>query len=198
MKTTTTKITNNLKELLKVAADFAIDEKINYVIIFTKDGKAAIQLKELCGEKVSVLAATFPMNELMFTRDEEKIKSFKAETSKKEVKVGLENKGIKVIAGTMPLDNMIVPGGDNSINATIKNTLALFSDGMQLAVQGVLMATDHGDILPGERVLSVVSDTVIDVNATNSRLLFHPKFKMEINSIVAKVSNAPENKKDLD
>lgn len=184
-----TDIVDNLDEIMDSSIEYAMNESINKILIFSKNGNSAIKLKHMLQEKsnsISVIAVLFPANERLFERDEDgKVNEIIPNSLDKNTMSNLKSLSIQPVYGTLPLENVIVPGASNNIYSTIKQALSLFSPGLQLAVQGVLMATDQGFLKDNERVVSIVSDIAIDVNSANSRLMFHPEYGLSINHIVA-------------
>lgn len=70
--------------------------------------------------------------------------------------------------------------------ATINETLTLFSGGMRLCVQAIIMATESGSLEPGETVIALSADTAIVARATLKSLLFDNEEGMEIYEIICK------------
>lgn len=184
-----TDIVDNLDEIMNSSIEYAKNESIDKILIFSKDGNSAIKLKQKLQSKnnsIKVIAVLFPANERLFQRDKDgEVNEFIPNSLNKEIMSNLKSLSIQPVYGTLPLENVIVPGASNNIYSTIKQALSLFSPGLQLAVQGILMATDQGFLKDNERVVSVVSDIAIDANSANSRLMFHPKYGLSINHIVA-------------
>jgi len=184
-----TDIVDNLDEIMNSSIEYAENESIDKILIFSKDGNSAIKLKKKLQAKnnsIKVIAVLFPANERLFQRNKDgEVNEFIPNSLDKEIMSNLKSLSIQPVYGTLPLENVIVPGASNNIYSTIKQALSLFSPGLQLAVQGILMATDQGFLKDNERVVSVVSDIAIDANSANSRLMFHPKYGLSINHIVA-------------
>jgi len=184
-----TDIVDNLDEIMNSSIEYAENESIDKILIFSKDGNSAIKLKKKLQAKnnsIKVIAVLFPANERLFQRNKDgEVNEFIPNSLDKEIMSNLKSLSIQPVYGTLPLENVIVPGASNNIYSTIKQALSLFSPGLQLAVQGILMATDQGFLKDNERVISVVGDIAIDANSANSRLMFHPKYGLSINHIVA-------------
>lgn len=184
-----TNIVDNLDEIMNSSIEYAMNESIDKILIFSKDGNSAIKLKKKLQKKdnsIDVIAVLFPANERLFQRDEDgKVNEFIPNSLDKKIMGSLKSLSIQPIYGTLPLENVIVPGTSNNIYSTIKQTLALFSPGLQLAIQGILMATDQGLLKDSERVISIVGDIAVEAKSANSRLMFHPKYGLSINHIIA-------------
>lgn len=186
-----TKQVSNLDELMKEAVNYSTENDIDKIVIFSKNGESGLQLKNIVnhlGAKLDVHVIMFPANEPMFVENEDsgEIEEIILNNTKSSIYQSLEEKNINVIYGTLPLDNVVVPGATNDINLAIKNTLSMFTPGLQLAIQSIMIATDHGVLKFGEKVVSIVSDVAISATAANSRLLFHPEYGLKIGDIIAK------------
>lgn len=184
-----TNIVDNLDEIMNSSIEYAMNESIDKILIFSKDGNSAIKLKKKLQKKdnsIDVIAVLFPANERLFQRDEDgKVNEFIPNSLDKKIMGSLKSLSIQPVYGTLPLENVIVPGTSNNIYSTIKQTLALFSPGLQLAIQGILMAADQGLLKDSERVISIVGDIAVEAKSANSRLMFHPKYGLSINHIIA-------------
>lgn len=184
-----TDIVDNLDEIMDSSIKYATAKSISKILIFSKDGNSAITLKKMVQAKnssIDVIAVLFPANERLFRRDEDgEVKEFIPNSLDKKTMSDLKSLSVQFLYGTLPLDTVIVPGTSNNIYNTIKKTLALFTPGLQLAIQGILMATDQGFLKDSERVISVVGDIAVDASSANSRLMFHPKYGLSINHIIA-------------
>jgi len=188
MSTEKTEKVNNFKENLEVVLEYANENNIKKILIFTKDGNAAIEAKDNSNiGDIDIIAISFPANEVFYIEnDEGEIIEKNPESSLPEVRKKLAEKNINLILSTMPFEDIVIPGSSINTYNIIEKSLSLIDAGLSLCVQSVLMATDNGYVSPEERVISMVSCTAIDVNATNSRFLFHPKKGLEINSIISK------------
>lgn len=191
MKLETT-IVHNLDDILEETAKFATTHTVKKVIIFSKNGESALSLQKYLSQEenttTQVIAVLFPANERTFRRDKEgAVQEFVPNPLDKATLKQLEDADIKPVFGTLPFENVIVPGASNNIYTTIKRSLSLISPGLQLAIQAALMATDQGAIDAGEDTISVVGDIAISLKATNSRLLFHPKYGLKIHQIITQI-----------
>lgn len=185
---TYTSIVSNLKELIDSAIEYAKNNNINKILIFSKNGDSAKKLKIALRKEqsIKVVAVLFPANERFFNRDKNgEVKELIPNPVNTKSLQELQKMEIACIYGTLPLENVIVPGTSNDVYNTIKRTLSLISPGLQLAIQGVLMATDQGILDNNEHVVSIVSDIAVDVRSANSRLMFHPKYGLNIEHIIA-------------
>lgn len=185
-----TPIVDNLEELFEQAVNYSIENSIKKIVIFSKDGNSGLKLKKYADEKgvdAAIITIMFPANEPVFIEnDEGDVEETIPNNTSTEMNKKLQAAGIEVVFGTLPLDNIIIPGTPNAINLTIKNTLSMFTPGLQLAVQAILIATDHDALNFGENVISIVSDVAISAHAANSRMLFHSKYGLKIEDIIAK------------
>ncbi|WP_046783453.1 hypothetical protein [Lactiplantibacillus plantarum] len=184
-----TNMVNEFSDIIESSLHYAYENKINKILIFSKNGDSALALKKQLSEKntsIKIMAILFPANEHFFKRDNDgNVEEFIPNSPRKGKINILEQAEIQPIYGTLPFENVIVPGTTNNIYSTIKQTLSLVSPGLQLAVQGVLMATDQGFLSDNEHVISIVSDISVDITSANSRLMFHPQYGLNINHIIA-------------
>ncbi|MDN6751386.1 MAG: hypothetical protein L0L95_14170 [Staphylococcus equorum] len=179
---------NNFNENLQVTLEYAKEKSIKKILIFTKDGDAAIEAKNKAGfGDIDIIAVSFPANEVLYVKNEEgEITEKQPESSSPEVRKRLSENNIELVLSSMPFADIVIPGSSPNPYNIIEKSLSLVDEGLPLCVQSVLMATDNGYIIPGERVVSMISCTAIDASATNSRFLFHPKKGLKINSIISK------------
>ncbi len=80
--------------------------------------------------------------------------------------------------------------GHCSENTIIKDVLRRFSQGMKVAAEIVMMATDVGAIPPGEEVVSIAgtgngADTAIVVRSCHSDDFFHKEKGIEFREVIA-------------
>lgn len=189
------KPSEDLKDLMLNTLNYAEQIKVENIVIFSKNGQAGIDLQNMIEEKklsITLTVVLFPANEHIILVDHEGKKHEKKPNDLYDIELQkrilhLKEKKVNVIFGTLPFDNIIVPGTENQINITIKNTLNLFSSGLQLAVQAILISTDQGIYQPNDSVISIVGNVSILATATNSRMLFHPTEGMKIIDIISKV-----------
>ncbi|WP_273706930.1 hypothetical protein [Leuconostoc mesenteroides] len=183
-------IVDELNSLIKEAVKYAERTGIKKIVIFSQNGDSGLKLKKYVDEinsEAKVITIMFPANEPVFVENEEgNVDEIIPNDTSTEINKKMRASGIEVIFGTLPLDNVVVPGTPNAINLTIKNTLSMFTPGLQLAVQAILIATDHDSLSFGDPVISIVGDVAISARAANSRMLFHSKYGLKIEDIIAK------------
>lgn len=180
----------NLPKTIELVIDRAKKNGIKHIIVFTADGEGAFKLKEMLGNsEINIYAATFPYKQVFRTKDSDGniIDSF-AGTSVQEVRKKLDESGVKLVQGVMPLQDIIIPNSKDVKNETIHYTLSLISGGLRLCIQAILMAVDGGHIEPGETVIAMSADTSIVARSSLSTWLFHPTEGLEINEIICKPS----------
>lgn len=175
-------MSNDMKKLFKKTKEYAIKNEIKTIVIFAKETKNVLLLNEMLEDsKIKLIVTTFPMNSTLFLEnDEGRIEEYYPELNNEEGITILKNKGIEVIASTLPLESIVVPGAKDNFYALIKSTLNLFGRGTDINVQSALMVADNGAVKPGERILSLNATTAIDVRVCNSRFMFHPSTGLEI------------------
>lgn len=173
-----------LEILFEKAVVYAVENDIKKIIVFAKKAENILKLKHIIADKdIKILVTTFPMNQVLYIKKEGEIEEVHSELDDKELRGMLEENGIKVLSGTLPLENIIVPGSNNNPYDIIKKTMNLFGTGLDIIVQSALMTTDMGETIPGERIISMNAKTFVDMTTTNSVYLYHPKLKVNINSI---------------
>jgi len=91
----------------------------------------------------------------------------------------------------MPFQSIIIPGVADAKLEGIQHALKL--GGFNLCVQAILMATDSGELEPGEAVLSMSADTAIIATGTQTKFLFHPIEGMDIREIICKPRKSIRN-----
>lgn len=180
------RIGDSLEDLFNQAVDYAVENKIDTIIIFAKGIKNVLRLKEIISDNdIKLIATTFPVNQVIYIENEEgEIDEVYPDIYREESKKMLEEQNITLVAGTMPLDPIITPGYQDNPYSLIKRTFDLLSDGLELSVQSAMMTTDMGATVPGERVLSINVSGFVDIQTTNSRFLFHPDMGLKINQII--------------
>lgn len=182
---------SNLPKTIDLVIERAKELQIQNIIVFTAEGEGAIKAKEMLGDNqsIKVHAATFPYKQVFYIKDGDDLKKEYAGTSKPENKKELVSRGINLIQGVMPLQDIIMPNAkDTKINA-INQTLSLLSGGLNLCVQAILMAVDGGHIEPNETVIAMSADTAIVAQSSLSTWLFHPTEGFQIHEIICKPKN---------
>jgi len=178
----------NLDKTIELVYNRALELDIKKIIIFTSDGegatKAALKFKD---SDIKLIAATFPYKMPFIYKDEKGNKHKKyAKLSEAKLKEQINELGISLVQTVMPFQDIYIPGIRDTKLITINETLTLFSGGMRLCVQAILMATESGNLEPGEAVISFSADTAIVARATLKSLLFDNEEGMEIHEIICK------------
>ncbi len=162
---------------------------IRHVAVFTAEGEGAELLRNaLAGDTtIQIFAATFPPGQKIVKREPGgNKKDIETLVSMPERINKLEAGGVRVIAGGMPFQEIIVPGTNDFRIQTIIWTLGLISEGLHLGVQAVLMACDCGKLAAGEKVIAMSADTAVVVQSSTSRLMFHPRDGIRIHEFLCK------------
>lgn len=154
---------------------------IKKLVIFTLDGAAVLEaLKTLGLVKPQIIAVSFPP-ETRPAKDEAAPPIQAGITG--EMYTRLRNANVTIVQGTMPLREIVIPNDRDVKIEAIRRTLWLMSGGVELCIEGVLMACDAGWVLPGEVVMACSADTAITARASRtSRLLTD----FEIQEIICK------------
>lgn len=173
---------NETKVLCDIVKNYAIDNSIKYVVIFAKQIENVLYLQSILNDTdVKVLATTFPNNQILYLEGEDgNINEVTPEILNTSSRDKLKKKGVDLIASTLPLDPIIIPGNEYNPYTVINQTLNLFGTGVNLTVQSALMVTDNGYIKPGERIVSMTASIAVDLTTSNSRFLFHPELGIKI------------------
>ena len=181
------------RDYLQKTVDLVINRlkegDIRYVAVFTAEGEGAELLSTALDDDktIKIFAATFPPGQKIVKREPGgNKKDIETLVSMPEKIQKLEADGVFVIAGGMPLQEIIVPGTNDFRIQTIIWTLGLISEGLHLGLQAVLMACDCGKLAIGEKVIAMSADTAVVVQSSTSRLMFHPKEGLRIHEVLCK------------
>lgn len=165
-------------------------KRIKKILVFTANGEGAFMIKDLVSDTdIQVISATFPYKQSFYFPDGAgNKKEVFADTSDKEICAKIKQYGITLIQGVMPLQDIPVPGtltSDTKIK-TIVSTLSLFSGGLKLCIDGIIMASDAGYVEQGEEIISFSADTAIVATGCRKDRLFHPEEGLEIREFICK------------
>jgi len=182
---------HNLLKTVDLVIERAKELQIKDIIVFTAEGEGAIKVKEMLdnSQSIKVHAATFPYKQVFYIKDGEGLKKEYAGTSRPEKKEELLSRGINLIQGVMPLQDIIMPNAKDIKINSINQTLSLISGGLNFCVQAILMAVDGGHIEPNETVIAMSADTAIVAQSSVSTWLFHPTEGFQILEIICKPKN---------
>lgn len=169
--------------VIDVVRNHVLETGLRKVLVFTSDGKGALDLAEaLEGTESQVIAITFPATQKLAIPE----KGVTRVSINNEVSTKLASKGVKLVRSILPFGDVLIPGNPDVKLETIHHTLSLFGGGMTLCVQAVIIACDSGYVEPGEEVISVAADTAIVATASGKWALFSPFEGMEIREILCK------------
>jgi len=161
----------NLSRCLKATFAAAAAHHVQKIVIFTSAGKGVLMaLEDYCSQEpyadINVIAVTFP-SQTQFTAGDPADHAIPPELEKH-----FFDRNVAVIRAHLPFDPIRshyqghgILGQDFSL---IGNALRIFSGGMSLCVQAVLMASDAGRIALGEHVIAMTSDTSVLVRAAGT------------------------------
>ncbi len=171
----------NTESTIEVAKKTALDLDVKYVVVATASGATGVKAAEALkgtGMKVVVVTEYAGMAE------------FKDENRRK-----LEELGAVVITSThsflTPAESISkLHSGYCSENTIIKDVLRRFSQGVKVAAEIVMMATDAGAIPISEEVISIAgtgrgADTAIVLKSCHSDDFFHKERGMEFREVIA-------------
>lgn len=156
-------------------------------MIFVKDEKLVLELNNFIKEHVfdvNLIAVTFPANEIMYVRNEaDEIKEV-IPAAAAVIRDLLEKEGVQLIKGSLPFEGIVIPGENYNPYKIVEQTFNIVLRGLANAIQIVLVATDTGAVMPGERVVSMNTATSIDARGANARLLLHPELGIKIEKLL--------------
>lgn len=175
----------NLGKTLKLVVSRAEKLGIRKIVVFTRDGDTVLSAAR-DSKAFAFVAVTFPYKMQFGSDDDPQGQAIAPGTSDPKIVSRFKELGIPLVRGTMPFHSIIIPYVRDPKLEGIKYALNLFGGGMALCVQAVLMATDAGEVEPGEEVVSMSADTAIVATGASSHWLFHPQFGMEIREIICK------------
>lgn len=172
----------NTSETLRLAYDRAVELNIRDIIISSTHGGTVLQAVDIFkNSKFNIIAVTIS----------EGYKD-KGWTMTTEERTSLIKKGITIFTGTHALSGDVNTAftqkfGGKSINEIIAQTLYLFSQGMKVCVEIVLMVADAGLISMDKEVISIGgtgggADTAIVVKPAYPRKFL----ELKIREILAK------------
>lgn len=174
------------EELSEKVVKYACDNNINKIAIFAKGTENVLKLNDKCKKTgIELFAVTFPTNQAIYVKNEDDdIEEVYPEILYEENKELLVKNNIKLVSSTMPLEPIVIPGERSNPYGVISQSLNLFGEGVDLCVQISMMLTDQGYTQPNEQILSMNGRLALDLQACNSRFLFHPSLGLEINRII--------------
>lgn len=178
----------NIEQTIHLVSKRATETGIKKVVIFTSDGVGPLKAHELLYRThTRVIAVTFPYKRQFIVQKEDgsEERVFPGTSDNNVVKQFAE-KGIPLVRCPMPFDDIVIPWAPSNKLEAIKWTLQLVSKSFPLCIQAILMATECGEVEPGEEVIAASSDTAIIATGCPSRLLFHPKLGMKIKEFICR------------
>lgn len=178
-----------LKKVYIKFINYCVENDIKRIVMFIKDEKNILKINRYLKEQsidIQLIGVTFPANEKMYELDEnDKLKEFIPRAAKGNmIKEVLKEYSIPLISGSLPFEGIVIPGDKHNPYKIIEKTFSIVNRALPNLVQTLLIATDSGAVLPGERILIANAELAIDANGTNARLLFHPKEGLQINEII--------------
>jgi hypothetical protein len=173
-----------MRETIANAVDRARQLGVRKLLVFTSDGEGPIMASDLTkDEEMKIVAVTFPAGRVFRDPQGNIVKLGLSDPGRKKE---LEGRGIAVVQGTMPLQEIMTPGSRDTRLEAIVRTLGLMSAGLPLCVEAVLMATDAGVVSAGEEIIASSADTAIVATGALSHWLFHPEEGLDIREIICK------------
>jgi hypothetical protein len=161
----------NLARCLQASFAAAAAHKVKKMVIFTSAGKGVMMaLQDYCSQdqfaEVQLIAVTFP------SQSQFSVGEASEHTISADICDTLATRKVPIVRAHLPFDPIRshyeghgLLGQDFSL---IGNALRIFSGGMSLCVQAVLMASDAGYVEFGEHVIAMASDTSILVRSAGT------------------------------
>jgi hypothetical protein len=171
----------NTEQTIEVAKKSALNLGLKYVVVASATGLTGVKTaKAFKGTDIKVVVVT----------EYAGMEEFKEENRRK-----LKEMNVKVITSVhsflSPAESLSkLHSGYCSENTIIKDVLRRFSQGMKVAPEIVMMATDVGVIPPNEDVVSIAgtgdgADTAVIVRSCHSDEFFDKEKGMEFREILA-------------
>lgn len=176
----------SIEDLIIHVINHAKTNHIKKIAIFAKSIESVLKLhKEAEKLEIEVLVVSFPTNQPFYMKnDDDEIEEEYPEILSEQNRNILQEKNIKLLSSTLPLDTIIIPGDRSNPYNIISETLNLFGEGLDMIVQASMMLTDNGYVEPREQIISMNARTAVDLNTCNSRFLFHPTLGIQFNQII--------------
>lgn len=171
----------NTKETIEAAKDVAASSGLKYVVVASDSGSTGVKVARAFKDTgVKVVVVTEYSG---------------AEEFKEENRGKLKDMGAEVVtcphSFLSPAESLSkLHSGHCSENTIIKEVLRRFSQGMKVAPEIVMMATDAGAIPPGEDVVSIGgtgggADTAVIIKSCHSENFFDKEKGVEFKEIIA-------------
>jgi hypothetical protein len=168
---------HNTLEALRIAKSCANDMGVKYVVVTSTRGETAVKAKNVFKD--------IDVNLVVITHVQGFLEPGKQQFDEK-IRKELEKEGVKVLTATHAfggVDRAIIKNfGGTTLVDVIANSLRMFSQGVKVAVEIVLMAADAGLIPVDQDVLSIAgtgkgADTVLLIRPAYSRNAFDLKIR---------------------
>ena len=181
----------NTEKVLRAVRTRCDETDIDMVIVASETGRSALKALEILGDaSVRLMVVTHPPATTWGPKGEIPIGLGREEYA--ETYATLMRNEVRIVQGTRPFAppsrsigwNLPTPEG------VIDKTLEVFGAGTKIAVEAAIMATDAGEVDPGEVVMTCAGtfkglDTALVVRAAGSMGFFKD---FEVREIVAKPS----------
>ncbi len=167
----------NTEKALEIACDYAKANNIGTIVLASSTGDTALKLNEMTQGSVKIVSVTYNAG----SRFKEAVTRFN------QNRETLEQKGILLVRGLHTLS-----GGEKAFsgkyNTTllplniVADTLRMFSQGVKVCVEIVIMAAEHGFVTPEEDVVVVAgsghgADTALVMKPVFAEDMFKAKIK---------------------
>jgi hypothetical protein len=163
----------NLTKTISLVTENAERSGISKVVMFTADGegprRAYVQLQR---RGIRLIACTFAAGTPIKDPADG---TWRANgIPDQRIRTVLQEAGVTIVRGGLPFEDSFIPGADDAKLKAIVETLNMFSGGLSLCVQAVVMATEAGAVEPQEEVIAMAADTAIVATGALKRTMFAP------------------------
>ncbi|MCX7021952.1 MAG: hypothetical protein NTW26_06735 [bacterium] len=167
---------DNIKSTMSLVADVIVDRGCQAVIFSIKGDGPKLIVDKYPKLKEKIIIVSYPSGMKEGENDENRTDELKK----------LKDDGFRVVISNPAFRDIYIPEGIDIKKRAIIETLRLFSTGMILCVEAILLARDANELVDNEIVVSACSDTAIIATAVRTELLFYPSIGMEIQEIICK------------
>lgn len=167
----------NTEKTLEIALNHAKEADIGTLVLASSTGDTALKLREMARDSVKIVSVTYNAG----SRFKEAVSRFNQNRDT------LEQKGILIVRGHHTLS-----GGEKALSGKysatllplniVADTLRMFSQGVKVCVEIVIMAAEHGLVTPDEDVVVVAgsghgADTALVMKPVFAEDMFKAKIK---------------------
>jgi hypothetical protein len=178
---------SHLADCLALSIDRAKKYGIEKLVIFTARGDGIDLALDMCERDsdcsaIRIVGVTFPQGKV-FNDPDHPGQSLRVEISPERLS-RFKQAGVPIIRARLPFDPIAASFKDHGVLgqdfSLIGNALSIFCGSMSLCVQAALIACDAAEVIEGEHIIAVTSDTAILVQAAPTNRFLHDLVVREI------------------